>query len=55
VTTSQPPGGCVVVIRVGDPAPYFTLVADDGCMVSLASLEGKNIVLFFYPKDNTSG
>jgi peroxiredoxin Q/BCP len=55
VSTSQPPGGTVDVIREGDPAPDFTLEADDGSMVSLASLEGRNVVLFFYPKDNTSG
>jgi len=49
-----PPAG-TEVIREGDPVPDFTLEADDGSMVSLRSLEGKNVVLFFYPKDNTSG
>jgi peroxiredoxin len=42
-------------IRQGDPAPDFDLEADDGTRVSLASLKGHNVVLFFYPKDNTSG
>lgn len=35
--------------------PSFSLQADDGSVVTLESLGGKNIVLFFYPKDNTSG
>ena len=40
---------------VGDPAPHFDLEADDGTMVSLEALRGRTVVLFFYPKDNTSG
>ncbi len=43
------------MIAEGDPAPDFALQADDGSTVTLASLQGKNVVLFFYPKDNTSG
>lgn len=43
------------MIREGDPAPDFSLEADDGSTVSLSSLAGKNFVLFFYPKDNTAG
>ena len=43
------------MIKSGDPAPDFSLEADDGSIVTLASLEGRNVVLFFYPKDNTSG
>lgn len=50
---TAPPG--TDVIREGDPVPDFTLEADDGSMVSLRSLQGKKVVLFFYPKDNTSG
>lgn len=41
--------------REGDNAPDFDLEADDGSRVSLESLRGRNVVLFFYPKDNTSG
>ena len=41
--------------REGDLAPDFDLEADDGSRVSLGSLRGRNVVLFFYPKDNTSG
>ena len=39
----------------GDRAPEFSLKADDGSTVTLESIAGKNVVLFFYPKDNTSG
>ena len=40
---------------VGAPAPDFSLPADDGTTVTLASLRGRPAVLFFYPKDDTSG
>ncbi len=53
--TTAPPAGSPSVIREGDAVPDFTLEADDGSRVSLRSLGGKNVVLFFYPKDNTSG
>jgi peroxiredoxin Q/BCP len=43
------------VIKEGDKAPEFSLQADDGSVVTLDSLAGKNVVLFFYPKDNTAG
>lgn len=43
------------MIHEGDRAPEFSLHADDGSVVTLDSLKGKNTVLFFYPKDNTSG
>ena len=42
-------------IKEGDPAPAFALESDDGSVVTLESLAGKKAVLFFYPKDNTSG
>lgn len=53
--STAPSAGTINVIREGDPVPDFTLEADDGSRVSLRSLEGKKAVLFFYPKDNTSG
>jgi len=43
------------MINEGDKAPGFALQADDGTTVTIESLAGKNVVLFFYPKDNTSG
>jgi peroxiredoxin Q/BCP len=43
------------VIREGDLSPDFSLQADDGSVVTRNSLKGKKAILFFYPKDNTSG
>ncbi len=43
------------MLTPGDPAPAFTLPADDGSVVSLASLRGRTVVVYFYPKDDTSG
>ena len=37
----------------GDRAPLFTLPADDGRAVSLATLRGGAVVLYFYPRDDT--
>ena len=42
-------------ISIGSPCPDFQLPDDTGATVSLASLQGKPFVLFFYPKDDTSG
>lgn len=39
----------------GDVAPGFSLPTDGGGQFSLKELKGKPVVLFFYPKDNTSG
>jgi len=39
----------------GDPAPDFELPDDAGGKLSLASFGGKKLVLYFYPKDDTSG
>ncbi len=43
------------MINEGDAAPDFELPADDGSTISLAGLRGKKVVLYFYPKDDTSG
>ncbi len=42
-------------LEPGTPAPDFTLPDQDGTSVSLASLRGKRVVLFFYPKAMTPG
>ena len=42
-------------LKVGDPAPEFEAASDDGSTVRLRDLRGKNIVLYFYPKDDTPG
>lgn len=43
------------MLKVGDKAPDFSLVADNGEKVSLKDYKGKKVVLYFYPKDMTSG
>jgi thioredoxin-dependent peroxiredoxin len=40
---------------IGAPAPEFTLPADGGRTVALGDLRGKTVVLYLYPKDDTSG
>ncbi len=42
-------------LKPGDKAPAFKLATDGGGEVSLAGLKGKAFVLYFYPKDNTTG
>lgn len=42
-------------VTEGQPAPDFTLPSADGTEVTLSSLRGKWVVVFFYPKDNTTG
>jgi thioredoxin-dependent peroxiredoxin len=43
------------MIGTGDTAPDFTLPRDGGGEVSLSGLKGQNVVLYFYPKDDTPG
>ena len=42
-------------VKPGDKAPDFTLPTDGNGSVSLSKLRGKPVVLYFYPKDDTSG
>ena len=42
-------------VDIGKAAPAFTMPTDGGGKVSLAALKGKPVVLYFYPKDDTSG
>lgn len=42
-------------LAVGDKAPEFSLPADGGETVKLSAFKGKNVVLYFYPKDDTPG
>jgi peroxiredoxin Q/BCP len=44
-----------MVVKVGSPAPDFTLPRDGNLTLSLSQLKGKNIILYFYPKDDTPG
>ena len=43
------------ILKEGDIAPDFTLPTDGNGEFTLSQLRGKNIVLYFYPKDNTPG
>jgi peroxiredoxin Q/BCP len=43
------------MVEKGDVAPRFTLDSDEGERVSLSDFEGRRVVLYFYPKDNTPG
>jgi peroxiredoxin len=49
--SAGPDGG----LAEGDKAPAFKLALDGGESISLASLKGRPFVLYFYPKDDTSG
>ena len=42
-------------LAAGSAAPDFTLESDAGESVTLSSLKGKGVILYFYPKDNTAG
>lgn len=42
-------------VKVGEFAPEFTSTTQDGAQISLSDLKGARTVLYFYPKDNTSG
>ena len=45
-----------VTLSVGDAAPGFSMPTDDGSIAKLADFKGKqNLVLYFYPKDDTPG
>ncbi len=42
-------------LKAGDPAPQIKMALQDGKTLDLASLKGKQVVLYFYPKDDTAG
>ena len=43
------------MVSIGEEAPDFTLTSDEGRHISLRDFQGKKVVLYFYPKDNTPG
>src|SRR5258708_6006686 len=49
------PAPAVALLPVGSTAPAFTAVAHDGKKVELSHLKGKWVVLYSYPKDDTTG
>lgn len=42
-------------LKVGDKAPDFAIANQNGEIISLENFKGKNLILYFYPKDNTPG
>ena len=44
-----------MMVEINQPAPDFSLPASDGTICTLSELRGKHVVLYFYPKDDTSG
>ena len=42
-------------LTINDMAPDFEAVTDTGSKVKLSDYRGQKVVLYFYPKDNTSG
>jgi peroxiredoxin Q/BCP len=53
--TEDPHAAEVKALEPGDPAPDVTLKLQDGKEVKLTSLSGKQVLLYFYPKDDTPG
>ncbi len=45
----------LLALKPGDPAPAFSATATDGTTVSLAGLKGHDVILYFYPRDDTPG
>lgn len=43
------------MLQIGDPAPDFELLTDEGTPLRLSDLRGRRIVLFFYPRADTPG
>ena len=43
------------MLEIGTPAPDFTLPDQNGTPHTLSDYRGKRVILYFYPKDNTSG
>ena len=58
-TATRPPQSkhprCIEMLKPGDKAPDFRVKADDDKDVSLPDFRGKRVLLFFFPKANTSG
>lgn len=42
-------------LKIGDKAPEFKGVDENGAELNLSNFKGENIILYFYPKDNTPG
>jgi peroxiredoxin Q/BCP len=55
VSVEAPQPGETAPLKAGDPAPDVSFTLQDGSRVSLASLKGQPVVVYFYPKDDTRG
>ena len=44
-----------MAVEIGKKAPAFSMKTDGGGKIALSELKGKNVVLYFYPKDDTPG
>lgn len=44
-----------MTLKIGDPAPDFTLPDENGQPVKLSAFKGQRVVVYFYPKDDTGG
>ena len=43
------------MLKLGDKAPDFSLMNQEGAVIRLSDFQGKKVILYFYPKDNTPG
>lgn len=48
-------GGCPTNLKIGDTAPNFQLIDQNGTEVKLIDFKGKKVALYFYPADSTPG
>jgi peroxiredoxin Q/BCP len=54
-SADNPSKGRQMVLKLGEMAPDFDLMTDGGGRLRLADLRGRKVVVYFYPKDDTSG
>jgi peroxiredoxin len=55
ISSGQLDSRSIAMLKVGDQAPDFELLAQDGKPVALSSLRGRKVLLWFYPKADTPG
>jgi len=55
IRQSQLTEGGLLMLKVGDKAPVFSLPSDSGRKVGLEDFKGATVVLFFFPKADTPG
>ena len=49
------PAELTLKLKAGDPAPAFTALTNGDGKISLADFKGQNVILYFYPRDDTPG